>query len=1096
MNSIAAMEDHQLLADYARTGSEAAFAQLVGRHLGLVHAAARRQVQDDALAADVAQAVFLLLARKAGTFGPKSVLAGWLFRTTRFVAARAQRAEGRRQRREQEALAMQELHAPDPHWNRLAPELDEALAGLAEADRNALLLRFAEGRNHREVGVALGLTEEAAKKRVNRALDKLRGTLAGKGVTLTVVLLAGLLTDRLSAAPPAGLAASIAHGVATGIAPAGMTAALVQQTVAAWRWAKVKFAAACVGTVALVGMVFWGLPPSSDRSDSTEPAVAKTTEAAAPSAAHRAGDSPRLNGTESFRLQVVAADTGQPLPGAKVLLNFVANGEWVAPEDLETDREGACMVPLPRGALMRLDVGAHFPGYENRFFTWRSDWQHPRPDAYTLKLGRAETVGGQVVDEQTRPLAGVSVWLAYGVGDTSWREPDEDRERTGFLRRFRLGVTDAQGRWLCATIPPTGKRFAFEFEHPDYVKEDSLSVSRDDETAVGRETLALLRSRKTVTTMRMGAVAFGQIVNAADEPIPGARVGTSWHEVAATTDAAGQFTVRSLPRGEATFTATADGYSPKQFSVQAGGEAVRVRLEAGAVLRARIVSTNGEPIAGATLLLDEGFGFGALGWDSNTDDTGRVEWRSAPPGRSAFNFTAHAPGHRYLRGFALAADGHEHTVTLHPRLEVVGDVVDAQTGQPVARFKAIPGEGQEYPNFDRSELHYGANGQYRLSFDEMGAPVVRLEAEGYETEIGFPQPGPAGEPRCDFKLRRLDPDGGVRGVVLNPDGSPAAGAEVALCTLEKSALLGRGRFLRRDDGIVTNTDAAGRFRFPVVRRPHTVAAVAGNGFARALTPSQGTVELRLQPFGRITGTVSRDGQPQGSREVILQDPAFLLQAGCIAPDVAAFRAKTDSEGRFEISHVPAGEFLLSLNPGSGRFFTDDMPVSVAPGQAAAVAIGEPDRAGRIVIGRLKLTERLPVGEWYNWQENLTARSLTRSQPLPELPATLTAEDRRLWWFRWIESEAGQEYLRHRRTYTAEVTPEGAFRAAGVLPGNYELHFAAVPVPLSWREPLAHRAAAWHGRLKRTVTLQPADPSSPEVPVDLGEIELPIERRTK
>jgi RNA polymerase sigma factor (sigma-70 family) len=346
------MEDRQLLADYARTGSEAAFAQLVERHLGLVHTAARRQVQDDALAADVAQAVFLLLARKAGSLGGNIVLSGWLFRTTRFVAARAQRAEGRRQRREQEALAMQELHTPDPHWNRLAPELDEALAGLAEADRNALLLRFAEGRNHREVGVALGLTEEAAKKRVNRALDKLRGVLAGKGVTLTVVLLAGLLTDRLSAAPPAGLAASIAHGVATGIAPAGMTAGLVQQTVSAWRWAKVKFAAAaCVGAVALVGVVFRGDLPGLGRPDSAAPTATAATEVAAPmapAAAHQPGIPPRLNGTETFRLHVIAADTGQPLPGAKVLLNFVANGEWFAPEDRETDGEGVCVIPLPR----------------------------------------------------------------------------------------------------------------------------------------------------------------------------------------------------------------------------------------------------------------------------------------------------------------------------------------------------------------------------------------------------------------------------------------------------------------------------------------------------------------------------------------------------------------------------------------------------------------------------------------------------------------------------------------------------------------------------------------------------------------------------
>lgn len=154
-------------------------------------------------------------------------------------------------------------------------------------------------------------------------------------------------------------------------------------------------------------------------------------------------------------------------------------------------------------------------------------------------------------------------------------------------------------------------------------------------------------------------------------------------------------------------------------------------------------------------------------------------------------------------------------------------------------------------------------------------------------------------------------------------------------------------------------------------------------------------------------------------------------------------------------------------------------------------IGEPATEGRVVTGRLRLGERLPVGEWYNWQENLTDRRLTRSQPLPEPPATLAGEDRRLKWFRWIESEAGQEYLRHRRNYTVDVAPEGTFRTAGVLSGTYEFHFAAVPVPLSWREPLAQRAAAWQGRATQTVVVPNADPMAPEATVDLGEVELTI-----
>lgn len=1092
------MEDHQLLADYARTGSEAAFAQLVERHLGLVHAAARRQVNDDALAADIAQAVFLLLARKAGSFGPKSVLAGWLFRTTRFVAARTQRAEFRRQRREQEAVAMQDLHATDAHWNRLAPELDAALARLGETDRNALLLRFAEGRNHREVGAALGLSEEAAKKRVNRAVEKLRGTLANQGVTLTALALAGLLTDRLCAAPPAGLAAGITQGVTTGVAPAGAAAGLVQQTMAAWRWAKVKFAVACVGTVALVAALVVGprlaLKPADAPGDQRVASVGSaenSSPAKAPLPAHTPGMPSRLNGTETFRLKVVAADSGQPLPGARVLLNFVSNDEWLAPEDRETDADGVCVISLPRSALMRLDAGAHFPGYENRFFTWNSRWQHPRPDAYTLKLGRAETVGGQVVDGEQRPLSGVSVWLTYGVGDTSWREPDEDRERVGFMRRFRLGATDAQGRWICATIPPGREHYTFEFEHPDFVKQKA-EVSLNDETAVGRETIRLLRARKLVTVMQAGAVAFGQVVNGAGEPVTGARVGRSWLEPLATTDAEGQFTVRSLPRGEISLTATADGFAPKRFQAEAGGGAVRVTLEPGATLRARLVNTNAEPIPGGTLVLEAGFDQGSFGWDGKSDEEGRIEWRSAPPGRE-LTFTAYAPGYRYHRRLSLATDGTEQTVTLHPKLEVSGDVVDAQTGQPIARFKAIPGEGREHPNFDRSELHYGTEGQYRLSFDEMGALVIRLEAEGYEPEIGYPQPGPAGEPRCDFRLRRLDPKAGVQGVVLNPDGSPAADAEVALCGLEHSAMLGRGRFLNRTENLVTNADASGRFRFPIVRVPHTVVAVSPRGFGRTSVLKSKSVEVRLEPFGAVEGRLLREGQALAGRSVMLLDQSYAHYRGAVALDVAAFSAQTDAAGAFRIEGVPGGDFLLYQNPGVGRLLTDQTVASVTAGQVTTIVMGQPAPAGRTVVGQLKPSEPVPG----DWGRLVTMSSLTRKLTGPQPPADLTEEARQLWLVAWHQSEAGGAWLRQWVRHDVTVAADGRFTIRGVVPGEYEFWLNALPEESPRTDPWREQNALWQGHvLYRPMTIPAADPTGPDAPYELGDVEVKIQRRAK
>src|SRR6185436_10093653 len=136
-------DDLQLLRTYAENGSEDAFATIVQRHLGLVYSAALRQVRDSHLAEEIAQVVFVILARKAGSLRDGTILSGWLFRTTRFAAARAARGEQRRQRREHEA-ALMESSTSEPAWEEVTPILDDALADLAESDRHAILLRFFE----------------------------------------------------------------------------------------------------------------------------------------------------------------------------------------------------------------------------------------------------------------------------------------------------------------------------------------------------------------------------------------------------------------------------------------------------------------------------------------------------------------------------------------------------------------------------------------------------------------------------------------------------------------------------------------------------------------------------------------------------------------------------------------------------------------------------------------------------------------------------------------------------------------------------------------------------------------------------------------
>jgi RNA polymerase sigma factor (sigma-70 family) len=205
--------DQQLLRDYAAHDSQAAFGELVRRHLDLVHSAALRMVVDRHLAEDVTQAVFIALARQADSLKDRAVLAGWLHRVTQNLAAKAVRTEVRRRAREHAAATMH-TPAPEAVWEQIAPHLDDALGRLGEADRDALFLRYFERKSAREIGERLSLGEEAAQKRVTRALERLRGIFVERGLAVPTASLGGAILLSAVQAAPAGLATTVLTGVA------------------------------------------------------------------------------------------------------------------------------------------------------------------------------------------------------------------------------------------------------------------------------------------------------------------------------------------------------------------------------------------------------------------------------------------------------------------------------------------------------------------------------------------------------------------------------------------------------------------------------------------------------------------------------------------------------------------------------------------------------------------------------------------------------------------------------------------------------------------------------------------------------------------
>ena len=237
-------DDIALLRQYAERNAESAFATLVEKYVNLVYSTALRSVGNPHAAEEITQAVFIILARKARSLSQGTILSGWLYQTARLTAANFLRAEIRRQHREQEAYMQSLLNELEPEvWPQIAPLLDAAMERLGEKDRNAVVLRYFENKNLREVGTALGASEDAAKMRVNRALEKLRKFFTKRGVALSGTAIAGAVSANSVQAAPVALAKSVtAVAIAKSATASGSTLTLIKGALKIMAWTKAKTA--------------------------------------------------------------------------------------------------------------------------------------------------------------------------------------------------------------------------------------------------------------------------------------------------------------------------------------------------------------------------------------------------------------------------------------------------------------------------------------------------------------------------------------------------------------------------------------------------------------------------------------------------------------------------------------------------------------------------------------------------------------------------------------------------------------------------------------------------------------------------------------
>jgi RNA polymerase sigma factor (sigma-70 family) len=979
-----ALTDTELLRQYLDQKSEQAFSELAGRHIDLVYSAALRQVRgDQELARDVTQAVFTDLARKARSLVRHPSLPGWLYTSTRYLAAKARRAEQRRRARELELLSMEIDNAslaPEVFWDDLKNVLDDAMHDLREEDRQALLLRFFQRHSLAEVGAQLGLSENTARMRVSRALHKLRGALERRGISSSAAALSALLTREAVSSAPAGIAGSVTQGAMAG---AGLTLGVITFGIL-MATTKTKIA---VGALVLMGLLVslawrpWIGEPETARE--REPVPLAAGEASAPESGGIPGEAQMLRATamaESpaaeepdpmLRFRVLD-DLGEPIPGGGVNYRRWQQSRFQG-GDLVTGDDGMALVPHPVDTTW-LQVTTRIDGFADTRLEWRPDRGDNIPETYTVRLERGLRIGGRVVDADGQPVERAQ------VGWNHEESPGETYQNQSHLFGWIATLTDEEGRWSLDRIAqPMLDRIYGGARHDEHAPSPMVKVGRDPEVA--RE----LREGSHLFQLGRAYAVHGIALDPEGNPIPHARilVGRRGYVGSRTGEAEfdGRFFIKGCRAGNSSLTAEAEGFASTTISVEVTAEMpfIEVVLHPGRPLRVRIVNRQGDPIPEARAWLNT--------MSSRTDDDlqpqasvrlqsdseGRIVWENAPDQELSFGF--HATGYMRLHEVKLHPGEEEHRVTLARGVTIAGTVRDNQTGELIPRFRIVTGYParvsggtvSRWSGLERFTINF-SGGEFRHTFEEpviggMANPgyLLKFEAEGYAPAVS--ETIGADEETVHLDVL-LEPAASLEVVVLSSSGQPAGQAQVAL--IEDGAFFtvfpGRLEGPMRTSLLRIAND--GTFRLPPDQGIHQVAAAHPSGFALAAADDlRAAPVLVLGPWARIEGQALREGGPAAGIDLALQFQ-HILPAGGLRLDMSSYTVTSDSEGRFRFEQVPPGLLNVSLRieevlsfgaaaKGSRTWtFHSLLPIEVAAGETARIEVETPPEPGRSFSGDL------------------------------------------------------------------------------------------------------------------------------------------------
>ena len=1087
--------DSELLKRYSGQGDEAAFTELVTRYTDLVFSAALRQaLQDAADAEEITQRVFTDLAWKASTLQGHSSLSGWLYSSTRLAALEFRRAETRRRARETHFAAMNEpepVSTPNPEWDQISPLLDGAMADLSASDREAVLWRYFERRPLAEVGQRLGLTEDAARMRIHRALEKLQTILGKRGILSTSAALGVALGQHAIASAPAGLVARVGGQALKGRLCAPELAR---------RRNRLGVGGPAVTAVVMVTMIA-GLGFLYPGKRSHGPGDLNTASAGASASGVRSGV-PRLRTSEETRelifasspvsefdgesvlvLQVFAKESGKAIPGA-----IIGQTLWTSPsyqgmsfKRIAADHSGVAWIHIPTN-VHRVRLTSRTDGFVDTQMRWDVINGEQVPTNYVVSLDRAPLIGGHVVDSRDQPVADAEVVVQYD------ERPSDRHGIESHAYGQVKALTDAEGRWNLARIAPEMiEQSRISAGHTEHQPAEPVNLPGNPDAVVQ------LRNRSHVLRLAAASTLQGVVTDMAGHVLSNALVSVRRPTMRETrTTASGEFVLPGCPAGNHWLHAEAPGFRAQLVAIRSPlkTEPLRIQLEPGATIRVRVADARGGSISNAW------FAFTGLPESDKTDPDmpprplptefiaytdgeGRAEWTNAPATGAVFDFIA--MGYEPLRNIRLAADGTEHPIAMQAEVHLTleGTVTDAQDHTPVPTFRIAVGapmpnpfqemgtpESAMFLENDSTWQQY-AGGHFRhafskeeLRFAHEARVMIRAEADGYEPWLSKVIESNAGEVHLQIELQKA---------VLHTltvkaaDGSPAAGAELGVVRGSESLWLLGTQFSRQrgvNPANLFRADAAGTATIRIGARDGRVLMIHASGYAERSFESLTTdAEVRLIPWSRID--VQFEAVDSGAMEAdVIPGESLSIP---LRLEWETMHATADVNGRCSFRWIPPGNWVVrQLRPmarvgGGGSWQPGDQKrVQLADGKSASVRLG----GGCSIKGRFQAPDGavLPATDWrmgrIKWGVS------------PPIPPGLKP-----WSAAFVEWRQRPEIRRqfdeiqwHSREFL--VNPDGTFIADGVEPGSYQLSWvtSADKLALKAEQPLIVPEVSAHGMI--------------------------------